>query len=97
MTVSELGQRLGRDRKLGGTMRLLLHHSSAEWPSFSKALSGENENVMEDLCSILTSEPLHSLHLQMCGLLKSCVIQCFSCNEVCSHRLGPTGKWRKLS
>lgn len=51
---------------------------------------------MRDLYSLFTSEPLHSLHLEIFKVLQSCFIQYLSCNDVLSHPPRPTRKRKKL-
>lgn len=52
---------------------------------------------MEDYYSIFTFQTLHNLKSRVSRLSKSCLIQYFNCDDVCSHALGPAGMQRKLS
>lgn len=52
---------------------------------------------MEDMSSIFRFEQLHNLHLGVPRLLKSCLIQCLSCDDVYRGPPGLAGERRKLS
>lgn len=58
-----------------------------EWRVFS---------LMKDLYSLVLFAPMHNLRLVVCRLLKSCLAQYLSFDDVYSHPLGPAGKRRKL-
>lgn len=76
---------------------LLSAKSLAEWPSSLEELCGSGGLVVEDLYSMFTFEPLHNLHLGVSRLLKTCLVQYLSSDEIYSHPCGPNGKRKRLS
>lgn len=70
---------------------------SGEVDVFLEDMRGSDGTVANDVYSIITSEPSHSLHLGVSRFLKRFVVQYLSSSEIISQPGGRTGKQKRLS
>lgn len=88
--VSKQAQRQERGQELDEIVRQLSQQSLGEWTSFMEESGKDKGCLIEDLYYHFTSGPPHSLHLEVCRLLKSCLTQYLSCDGVHCHPPGST-------
>lgn len=86
-----------RKREIQSRIAVLLSQRFlAEWPSFLEDMCGDDEVVAEDLYSIFSFQPLHSLYCKVERFLKLYLVHCLS-DVIYSHPADSAGKRKSSS